>query len=274
MEALKNAIKTVNLTDNQTALFYLGQEGFIFKNKNATFGIDLYLSDFVDKNCCQFVKWERLYPAPITAEKLDMLDFVLCTHAHYDHADPETLPKLAKANAKTVFIVPAPTVETISSYGIPTERIIPAKAFCPITVNGVTITPIPSAHEVFHQDENGNYFELGYIVNNGSTTIFHAGDMCMYDGLVDNLKNIDIALLPINGRDYFRNANDIIGNFDCVEAVTLAKLIKADLLIPMHHDLYAVNNVRISYFTDAIADIDANRKYKVFTPAECFIYEK
>ena len=44
----------------------------------------------------------------------------------------------------------------------------------------------------------------------------HAGDMCMYDGHIEKLKDIDIAFLPINGRDYCRTHNDII--FVCLIA--------------------------------------------------------
>ena len=78
-----------------------------------------------------------------------------------------------------------------------------------ISLCGFTITPVPSAHEVFHTDEQGNYRELGYILDNKKARFFHAGDRCMYDGLLPRLKNIDLAILPINGRDYFRNENDI-----------------------------------------------------------------
>ena len=77
---------------------------------------------------------------------------------------------------------------------------IPAYADTPILLDGYTVTPIPSAHEVLHTDEMGNYRELGYVIDDGINRIFHAGDMCMYDGLVQRLENIDIAILPINGR--------------------------------------------------------------------------
>ena len=202
------------------------------------------------------------------------MDAVLCTHSHYDHADPWTLTKIAKANPHTHFIVPAPEVDTVASYGIDRARILPAYADTPMSVGGFTVTPIPSAHEVFHTDGEGNYRELGYVIDGGPTRIFHAGDMCMYDGLVERLKNIDVAILPINGRDYFRNANDIIGNFDSVEAVTLSKIIKADLLIPVHHDLYDVNKVNPAYFVDTLAKIHREQKYHIFVPGEKYIYTK
>ena len=270
----KNDILSLKLTECQTSLSYLGQEGFIIGNNGKYIAVDPYLSDYVDRHCCELVNWKRLYPAPIEPSELDFLEAVLCTHTHYDHADPWTLPLIAKANGKTKFIVPAPEVSVIASYGIDSSRIIPAYADQPIVLDGYTVTPIPSAHEVLHTDDDGNYRELGYIIDDGHNRIFHAGDMCMYDGLIERLSKIDVSILPINGRDYFRNANDIIGNFDSVEAVTLAKAIGADMLIPVHHDLYDVNRVNPAYFVDTLMTVNRNQKYHIFVPGEKFIYTK
>ena len=97
----------------------------------------------------------------------------------------------------------------------------------------------------------------------------------MYDGLIESLipYQVDVALLPINGRDYFRNRDDIIGNFNCEEAVLLAKAMGADMLVPMHHDLYAVNRVRTAHFVDAVETLDPFRKYHIFAPGELYIKE-
>lgn len=268
----KSDVLNLRLTDEQTGIWYLGQEGVIIANKSNYVAVDPYLSDYVDKNCSQLVEWSRIYDAPISAESLDFLGAVLCTHTHYDHADPWTLPEIAKANPDTKFIVPAPEIGTVAAYGIDKERIVPAYADTPIYLDGFTVMPIPAAHETLHTDENGNYRELGYIIDNGACRIFHAGDMCMYDGLKERLSDIDISILPINGRDYFRNANDIIGNFDCVEAVTLAKEIGTELLIPVHHDLYEVNRVNPAYFVDTLMKIKREQRFHIFVPGENYIY--
>ena len=269
-----NQIKNLKTNDSQTALWYLGQVGFILAHEGCFIAVDPYLSDYVDKHCCQFVEWKRLYEPPIAAEELDFLDAVLCTHSHYDHADPWTLAKIAKASPKTKFIVPAPEAALIASYGIPAERIIPAYADTPLRVGNMTITPIPSAHEEFQRDEEGNHKNLGYVIDSGTCRVFHAGDMCMYEGLTERLVATDVAILPINGRDYFRTANDIIGNFDSAEAVLLAKAIGADLLIPSHHDLYAVNKVNPAFFVDTLMTHNREQKYHIFAPGEKYIYSK
>lgn len=271
----QNDILHTHLTDEQTGLWYLGQVGFVMGRQGKYLAVDPYLSDYVDQNCSNDqVQWERLYAPPMAANELGFLQAVLCTHSHYDHADPYTLPVIAKANPAVKFIIPAPECGQIAAYGIDAHRIIPACAGKPIQLDGFTITPIPSAHEVFHVDEEGNYRELGYLIDDGCNRIFHAGDMCMYDGLTEKLSDVDVAVLPINGRDYFRNANDIIGNFDAVEAVTLAKMISAELLIPVHHDLYAVNRVNPAYFVDTLMTINPRQKYHIFAPGERYIYQK
>lgn len=275
---LADKIKGCRLLDEQTGIWYLGQEGFLFKNKNKYLAIDPYLSDYVDRNCCEFVKWSRLYPPPISGDELSFVNVVLCTHSHYDHADPVTLKEMFEANKELKIVAPAPCLDTVAEYGIDKENIIPAKAFESIEVDGFEVIPVPSAHEELHQDENGDYLELGYVikVKENSQTYFHAGDMCMYDGLEESLKkyDIDIAFLPINGRDYFRNAADIIGNFNCEEAVLLAKNINAEMLVPMHHDLYEVNCVRPEEFVSAVNKHHPFRKYHIFSPGELYISGK
>ena len=270
---MKNKILETDFSDEQVGVWYLGQEGFLFKTKNSYLTVDPYLSDYVDRNCCEFVRWKRLYEPPMTPEDLSFVNVVLCTHSHYDHADPDTLSVIAVNNPNTKFVMPAPCVKALVEYGIKEENIISAVAFQEIEIDGFKIIPVPSAHEELHIDENGNYFEVGYIIKANGKTFFHAGDMCMYEGLIESLQKFDIniAFLPINGRDYFRNKADIIGNFNCEEAVLLAKEINADLLVPMHHDLYEVNGVSIENFVGAIKKYDTFRRYHIFAPGELYV---
>lgn len=271
----KQFILQTALSDSQTALFYLGQEGFLIKHQNKYILVDPYLSDYVDRNCCSdTVKWVRNYPAPIKPEELDFIDYILCTHSHFDHADPDTLSALAKCNPNATFIAPAPIVDNLLSYGISSDQMIGAVADENLELDGFSITPIPSAHEELHQDENGNYMELGYKIIVGNTTIYHAGDCCIYDGLVERLMNVDVLMVPINGRSYFkRYEDDIIGNMTAEEAVVLAKKVNADMIIPMHYDLYSVNCVNPAHFVDTLMTINPMQKFHMFTPGERYILE-
>lgn len=269
----KDFILNTQLTNSQIAIFYLGQEGYLFKYKNTYILIDPYLSDYVDKNCCSdTVKWIRNYPAPIAAKDLDFIDYCLCTHTHYDHTDPYTLSEIAKVNPKTKFIVPDFATELISSYGISSNRIIGAVSDTFIDCKDCKVCPIPSAHEELHLDKNGNYMELGYKIFFDSLSVYHAGDCCLYNGLSNSLKNIDIMMLPINGRSYYKLQDDIIGNMTIEEAVLLAQECKTDMLIPMHYDLYNVNCVNPANFIDFLYTTTPTQKFHMFVPGERFIY--
>lgn len=269
----KHTILNTNVEDKQVALFYLGQEGFLIKYKDKYILIDPYLSDYVDQNCCtETVKWVRNYPAPIEASELDFVDYVLCTHPHFDHADPYTLSALASCNPNAFFIAPEPMRDTMLSYGIVPERFIGALADEKIVLDGCDIIPIPSAHEELHQDAHGNYLEVGYKLLLGDTSIYHAGDCCVYEGLVERLMNTDILMVPVNGRSYFkRYEEDIIGNMTAEEAVILAKKTNSGLLVPMHYDLYSVNCINPAHFVDTLNQLYSEQKFHMFAPGECFL---
>ena len=272
---LKNRILDTNISDEQIAIFYFGQESILIKSKGKYYLFDAYLSDFVDKNCSsELVKWERLYPAPINGEELDFVDYVFCSHSHYDHADPETLGKIAKVNKKAKYVVPAPIVDTIASYGVARENIIPAVAGEGIALCiDAFVMPIASAHEELSADENGRYDALGYKLFLDGVTVYHAGDCCIYDGLEESLGSVDVMCLPVNGRSYYkRYIKDIIGNMDAYEATELSCHVGAKLLIPMHIDLYAVNGISFASFTDAVTAVSDKLCFHIFRPGERYIY--
>lgn len=261
------------LTGQQIALFYLGQEGFLIKYQDSYYLIDPYLSDYVDRNCCtDTIKWVRRYDTPVKPEQLDFVDYVFCTHAHFDHADPYTLRCLAAHNKKVKFIVPKPVTNMIASYGIDSGRIIGACAGSELSLGRCTALPVPAAHEELHTDDEGDYMELGYKLHFGDTTLFHAGDCCIYDGLSEQLKDVDLVMVPVNGRGYYKLQEDIIGNMNAEEAVLLAKEIKPRLLVPMHFDLYDVNSINPAHFVDLLYRISPGQAFHMFAPGERYIF--
>ena len=271
----KSLFLNTKLTDNQVALFYLGQEGFLIKYHDQYILIDPYLSDYVDRNCCtDTVKWVRRYPAPIAAEELDFIDYILCTHAHFDHSDPDTLSVLAKVNPKAKFVAPKPIKDTILSYGINPENLIDAFADVSISAGSFEIIPVPSAHEDLRVDENGDYIDMGYKIVTENCSIYHAGDCCVYDGLTERLMNIDVLMVPVNGRSYYKLRDDIIGNMTSEEAIILAKETNAGMLIPMHYDLYDINRINPAHFVDCLFSMNPTQKFHMFAPGEVYIVQK
>lgn len=270
---LKEKILSANIPSDRLAVFYTGQVGFILKFRDKYILVDGYLSDIIDRTAQGPVVWKRNYPSPISGAELDFVDYVFCTHDHTDHADPETLKNIASVNSKVKFFASEAFLPAMRGYVGNDAELIGVKADEKITLcNGISLTPIPSAHEELHLDENGCYKELGFIFDFDGITFYHSGDSCMYEGLDKKISNVDIMAVPINGRDFFRNADDIIGCFDSYEAVMLAKKANAKLLIPTHFDMYPVNGVNPAYFVDTLYKINPGQCFHIFMPGECYIY--
>lgn len=218
---------------------YLGQCGVLLAGSRRIL-IDPYLSYSVDKRAKNRAGiWQRAYPPPVTPDSLSGIDFILLSHAHTDHTDPETIPALAGASPDAIFVGPPPVKEKLLSLGIPEARILcPAADF---EFSG--ITPIPAAHEELHPLSGGYFAEYGYIISDGGLRIYHSGDCCPYAELEERLFGIDAALLPTNGRDAFRLRDNCIGNFHPEEAVRLCNSAGIPRMMPLHHDLYPGNGM-------------------------------
>ena len=94
----------------------------------------------------------------------------------------------------------------------------------PEVTAGVRVYPLPAAHYGLDQAA-GDYAYLGFVLDIEGIRVYHSGDTLIYPELMEYLKPllpIDVALLPINGRHAFREAQGFIGNMTYQEAADLA----------------------------------------------------
>jgi L-ascorbate metabolism protein UlaG (beta-lactamase superfamily) len=230
---------------DQLHLWWLGQSGFLIQWRGHHLLIDPYLSDSLTKKYAGTNKPHvRMTERVIAPERLDFVDVVTSSHNHTDHLDGVTLVPLLKANPSLKFLIsPANVNFAAERLQVLPERLTPIRADGEaIYLDPFIFYAIPSAHESLEQDKNGDHLFIGLIIQIGEWTIYHSGDCIPYDGLGERLKNrkIDIALLPINGRD---PARGVAGNFTAAEAAHLAKEIHAGLVIPCHYEMFEFNTV-------------------------------
>jgi len=87
------------------AMWWLGQASVVLRTAGTTVYIDPFLSEYP----------ERLAPPLFTPTEAPPADYVLCTHEHVDHFDPQTLPGLAQASPRARFVVPLHMVEQVTA---------------------------------------------------------------------------------------------------------------------------------------------------------------
>ena len=227
-------------------LWWLGQAGFALLHGDTLILIDPYLSDHLARKYAGTDKpHDRLMPSPVSAGDATGLDLVLCTHKHSDHMDPQSLPVLAANNPECRFVIPKAEEQHTRSLGIDSSRLLPMDAGETISVDGVSVSALASAHEDFSTDADGRHRFLGYILRLGDVAIYHSGDCVVYPGLADLLADaaVDLALLPVNGRDARRQRLGTPGNMRIDEAIGLCESAAIPILIPHHFGMFAFNTI-------------------------------
>lgn len=244
---------SAQLPAEAVALWWLGQASFALKTSTHTVLIDPFLNPMPG----------RLIPPPFTAKQCPPIDLVLYTHEHIDHLDIPTVEILASQPSQPRFIVPAPIVDQVLKAGVRPEQLQGVQPDEEITSGSLKIFPIPALHGLsfppvtysFGQEiSNGQYRYLGYVIEMAGVRIYHPGDTLVFEGLVERLQplNIDLALLPINGRNYFREHANLVGNMDEREAADLAAAAGIKAVIPTHYEMFAGNTGRPGFFVDYI----------------------
>jgi L-ascorbate metabolism protein UlaG (beta-lactamase superfamily) len=275
MNKLIKEIDDTSVNIDSLAIWWIGQNGFIIKSTDLTIYIDPYLSNYAERiTLGKSNEHVRMTDSPIPPEEVSNADLVICTHDHADHIDPDGIPLIAKASQHANFIIPECARNTLLNFDISKDRIYTLRGNDELTYMGIKIFAIPAKHEEFDEDELYGFPYLSYVINLGKITILHAGDTIPYDRQVDKFKphKIDIAFLPINGRDKFRNDLNFEGNFNCKEAVDFAKSVYAKLTIPMHYDMFYINTGDVKEFVKIAQE--KGLTYRVLQPSELMRFKK
>jgi L-ascorbate 6-phosphate lactonase len=222
------------------ALTWLGQSGFLLRFPSASVLVDPFLSD----------RGERLVPAP-ALESLGSIDILAATHEHWDHLDLPAIVRLVELHPRMLVLVPLPIVDQVLDAGVASERIRGVQPDEVIVHRDLRITPVPARHGVHVSDaynfgtqlSDGKVRYLGYVLSEEGVVVYHAGDTILYDEQATRLESlgVQLALVPINGRDPEREALDLVGNLSPDDAASLIAEARISAVVPMHYDMFAGN---------------------------------
>jgi L-ascorbate 6-phosphate lactonase len=241
------------------AVWFIGQAGFVLKFSSGTACyIDPWLSDLSGST--------RAYPIPLDPHLVAHCDLLLTSHDHADHIDVDADPIIMERSPRATWVAPRGAEAFVRRLGGTAGRTVLLRGDEAATVRDVRITAIPSTHYGFFSearytaDEEAYYATIparlpaekrdaerfiGFVLECDGFTIYHAGDNNGYHGFLERLARwprFDLMLLPINGRDWFREQRGVIGNFTYREAAQVAHAAHANLLVPYHYDGFVSNN--------------------------------
>ena len=254
------------------AFWGLGQVGVAIKGPTGVLYVDPYLTDSDGEGG----SLPRTFPPPLLPAEVTNASAVLLTHVHIDHTDPDTVLPLSEASPEASFVAPFTSRDTLVEAGLDEVRIVVPEVGEPLEVSGATVTAVPSAHTELEYDPERGYPYLGYIIELNGVTVYHAGDTVVYDGLVETLSawDIDLAFVPINGRDFFRTRRNIIGNTDFRETAELTEILDIGLIVPTHYDLIEGNTADPGHFVSHLYAMNPTRPHKLLRPGELLYFVK
>ena len=258
----------------ELAVFWLWQNSFILKTPEGTLiAIDPYFSHSVNKYENPNTKYV-LPELPMLPEET-LVDYVFCTHDHLDHADPDTLPRIAQSSPATTFLGTPECYDHFLELGIPKDRALSLKPNETVALADFKVTPVHSIpKDTIEQWEKTTGRRMtthyGYIFDFGYVKLYNMGDSSpdVVEEPMKILKDVipyspQIAILPVIGDFPGRKPED---------ARVFAKMVQAEIVMPSHYGCFADRTVDPQVLVD-LFEADPDIRLVVIEHKGRFIYK-
>ena len=209
----------------QICITWIGHASFLIQTHE--------VNVLVDPNWSKWLKViKRLKQPGFEIHHLPEIDFVLVTHAHFDHLDRRTLRRVASDQP---IVVPIGVGNLVHDLGFQIVHELDYWQTVKLGPIEVSLTPCYHWGARFLADLHRGFG--GFAVTVDKRTIFHCGDSAFFPGFreIGERYDIDIALLPIGayepptGREVHMNPE---------EAVRAFAELGAKKMVPMHYGTF------------------------------------
>ncbi len=198
-------------------LHWLGQAGFAFCTAP---GKRIYVDPYLSDACERLFGFKRLSLPAIVAEDVQA-DWVILTHEHADHLDPDALPVIARNNPDCRFAGPAGCVDGLEAAGISPERRVLLEPNQRHDLGDLVVHTVPADHGDISPTA------LALVLEFDGVRVMATGDSSWRPALFKPLYDLrpDVVLPAING---------VFGNMNHIDAARLVSEAKPRFAIPCH----------------------------------------
>ncbi len=209
----------------QVCITWIGHASFLIQTED--FNI------LIDPNWSKWLKViKRLKQPGFEIHHLPEIDFVLVTHAHFDHLDRRTLRKVADEQP---IVVPFGVGNLVHDLGF--NIVHELDHWQRVELGSLCVSLTPAHHwgaRMLHDQHRGFG---GFVIEANGRSIFHCGDSAYFPGFkeIGGRYDIETALLPIgaydppSGREVHMNPEEAVQAF--IE-------LRAKRLVPMHYGTF------------------------------------
>ncbi len=193
--------------------------------------------------------------ADIRRAEVGAVDYILCTHGHYDHfVDAIPLARETDATLVSTFEI----VSFAETQGITKGHPLHIGGGYDFPFGRAKMTAALHGGQV-HGDTTGQFTTVpgGFLLHLDGKRIYHAGDTALLMDMQLLRGKVDVAILPIGD-------NFTMGPEDAAEAVGF---IDPEVVIPMHYNTWPLIEQDPERFRDLVGD---RAKVEVMSPGDVF----
>lgn len=183
---------------------------------------------------------EHEAPPAASPEELGALDVVLVSHDHPDHADLRAMDRMDKR--ATVLVATRELGARVRSLGFAEVHALAPWEALTLGRGGVKVTAVPALHDVP---------EIGFVLESGATSVYFAGDTRLHpdlDAIAERFRP-RVAILPVDGT---RIRGEALAVMTPADAVTAARLLGSELVIPSHGEARVSDPVAAAVFVSHV----------------------
>ena len=258
--------------------FLSSKEDMIVPFGHATFFVRLNgIQILIDPVIGKIPATKRYTEFPINPEKLINLNYILVSHAHYDHCDKDSLKLIQKQNPNAKFLTGLKMGSLLRKW-VGNNEIQEAGWYQQYnTDNDVEICFLPSRHWSNRSlgDANERLWG-GYILKSKDKTIYFGGDSgygSHFKEVGELFPNIDVALIGAGAYSprWFMSPN----HQDPEHAVQAFNETKAKTMIPFHYGTFDQADEPLSepekILGQLVLDKKVNQTLKIMKLGEVFL---